>query len=60
MSTLTPPSPKGEGVLAIDVEGLTKRFGDKTVVDNFSMQVPRGSIYGFLGPTEAARRPRSA
>ena len=36
--------------LAIDVEGLTKRFGDKTVVDRFSMQVPRGQIYGFLGP----------
>jgi ABC-2 type transport system ATP-binding protein len=41
--------------LAIDVEGLTKRFGDKTVVDNFSMQVPRGAIYGFLGPNGSGK-----
>jgi ABC-2 type transport system ATP-binding protein len=41
--------------LAIDVEGLTKRFGDKTVVDDFSMQVPRGSIYGFLGPNGSGK-----
>jgi len=41
--------------LAIDVEGLTKRFGDKTVVDHFSMQVPRGAIYGFLGPNGSGK-----
>ena len=43
------------GPLAIDVEGLTKRFGDKTVVDHFSMQVPRGQIYGFLGPNGSGK-----
>jgi ABC-2 type transport system ATP-binding protein len=41
--------------LAIDVRGLTKRFGDKTVVDDFSMQVPRGAIYGFLGPNGSGK-----
>ena len=41
--------------LAIDVEGLTKRFGDRTVVDGFSMQVPRGQIYGFLGPNGSGK-----
>ncbi len=41
--------------LAIAVEGLTKRFGDKTVVDRFSMQVPRGQIYGFLGPNGSGK-----
>ena len=41
--------------LAIAVEGLTKRFGDKTVVDHFSMQVPRGQIYGFLGPNGSGK-----
>ena len=35
---------------AIRVRGLTKRFGDKTVVDGFDMEVPKGAIYGFLGP----------
>jgi len=41
--------------LAIDVEGLTKKFGDKTVVDHFSMQVPKGAIYGFLGPNGSGK-----
>ncbi len=41
--------------IAIDVEGLTKRFGDKTVVDGFSMQVPKGAIYGFLGPNGSGK-----
>jgi ABC-2 type transport system ATP-binding protein len=40
---------------AIDVEGLTKRFGAKVVVDRFSMQVPRGQIYGFLGPNGSGK-----
>lgn len=39
----------------IDVHGLTKTFGGKTVVDDFSMQVPRGSIYGFLGPNGSGK-----
>ena len=41
--------------IAIKVEGLTKRFGDKTVVDHFSMEVPRGAIYGFLGPNGSGK-----
>jgi ABC-2 type transport system ATP-binding protein len=43
------------GGIAIDVRGLTKRFGDKVVVDDFSMQVPRGQIYGFLGPNGSGK-----
>jgi ABC-2 type transport system ATP-binding protein len=41
--------------IVIDVEGLTKRFGEKVVVDNFSMQVRRGQIYGFLGPNGSGK-----
>ena len=41
--------------VAIQVEGLTKRFGDKTVVDHFSMEVPKGAIYGFLGPNGSGK-----
>jgi ABC-2 type transport system ATP-binding protein len=44
-----------QGELAIDVEGLTKRFGDKVVVDHFAMKVPRGQIYGFLGPNGSGK-----
>lgn len=40
---------------AIEVRGLTKRFGDKTVVDDFDMQVPKGAIYGFLGPNGSGK-----
>ncbi|WP_300544506.1 ABC transporter ATP-binding protein [Maricaulis sp.] len=43
------------GELAIDVTGLTKRFGEKTVVDDFAMQVPKGAIYGFLGPNGSGK-----
>ena len=39
----------------IDVTGLTKRFGDKLVVDRFDIRVPRGAIYGFLGPNGSGK-----
>ena len=39
----------------IDVHGLTKRFGDRTVVRDLSMQVKRGMIYGFLGPNGSGK-----
>jgi ABC-2 type transport system ATP-binding protein len=41
--------------IAIDVRGLTKRFGNHTVVRDLSMQVPRGAIYGFLGPNGSGK-----
>ena len=41
--------------IAIDVHGLTKKFGTRTVVRDLSMQVKRGSIYGFLGPNGSGK-----
>ena len=41
--------------LAIDVRGLNKSFGDKQVVKDFSIQVPRGRITGFLGPNGSGK-----
>lgn len=40
---------------AIDVAGITKRFGDRTVVNDIAMQVRRGEIYGFLGPNGSGK-----
>lgn len=47
--TPAPPQP------AIAVEGLTKSFGDKRVVDDVSMTVDEGEIAGFLGPNGSGK-----
>src|SRR3954468_13580174 len=41
--------------LAIDVHGMTKRFGALTAVDHIDLQVPRGQICGFLGPNGSGK-----
>jgi ABC-2 type transport system ATP-binding protein len=41
--------------IAIDVEGLTKSFDGRKVVDNLTMQVERGRIHGFLGPNGSGK-----
>jgi ABC-2 type transport system ATP-binding protein len=41
--------------IAIEVKGLTKSFGGREVVHDLSMQVKRGSIYGFLGPNGSGK-----
>jgi ABC-2 type transport system ATP-binding protein len=41
--------------LVIDVHGLNKSFGPKHVVRDFSLQVKRGEIYGFLGPNGSGK-----
>jgi ABC-2 type transport system ATP-binding protein len=41
--------------IVIEVEGLTKFFGTRKVVDNLSMRVERGMIYGFLGPNGSGK-----
>jgi len=45
----------GPAPIAIDVRGLTKSFEGREVVHELSMQVKRGSIYGFLGPNGSGK-----
>jgi len=40
---------------SIDVAGLNKSFGDKHVVRDLSLKVPRGQIFGFLGPNGSGK-----
>ncbi|MBY0422700.1 MAG: ABC transporter ATP-binding protein [Parvularculaceae bacterium] len=39
----------------IDVRGLTKKYGGRAVVDGFDLSVPKGAIYGFLGPNGSGK-----
>ena len=41
--------------LAIETEGLTKRFGDLAAVDGLDLAVPAGSVFGFLGPNGSGK-----
>jgi len=41
--------------LAIDVRGLTKRFGKKLAVDHIDIAVPKGEVWGFLGPNGSGK-----
>ncbi len=41
--------------LVVDVQGLNKHFGPRHVVKDFSLQVRRGEIFGFLGPNGSGK-----
>ncbi|HEX3780709.1 MAG TPA: ABC transporter ATP-binding protein [Pseudonocardiaceae bacterium] len=55
------PRPRAEepeppaGDWAVEVHGLSKRFGTRTAVDNVDLVVPRGSAFGYLGPNGAGK-----
>lgn len=40
---------------AVELTNLTRRFGDFTAVNNLSLQIKQGSIYGFLGPNGSGK-----
>lgn len=41
--------------LVIETDGLTKRYGDVVAVDQLSLRVPRGGVFGFLGPNGSGK-----
>lgn len=40
---------------AIELEGVTKRFGDHVAVDRLDLAVPEGAVYGFIGPNGSGK-----
>ncbi len=41
--------------LSVEFEGVTKRFASVTAVDDLSLSIPEGSIYGFIGPNGSGK-----
>lgn len=39
----------------VEIENVTKTFGEVTAVDGLSLSVPQGSIYGFIGPNGSGK-----
>ena len=48
-------SPPAGDLDAVSTAGLTKRFGARTVVEEVDLSVPRGAVYGFLGPNGSGK-----
>ncbi len=40
---------------AVELENVTKRFGDLVAVDRLDLVVPEGAIYGFIGPNGSGK-----
>ncbi len=40
---------------AITIRGVTKRYSGVTAVSNLDLTVPRGSLYGFIGPNGSGK-----
>ena len=56
MSSAPPLGRESPGpALAIETRALTKRFGRQLAVDGLDLQVPTGSVFGFLGPNGSGK-----
>jgi ABC-2 type transport system ATP-binding protein len=50
-----PEEPGGPAQAAVRTTGLSRRFGKQLAVDEVGLHVPRGSVYGFLGPNGSGK-----
>jgi ABC-2 type transport system ATP-binding protein len=39
----------------VQMRGVTKRIGTRTIIDNLTLDLPRGEVFGFLGPNGAGK-----
>ena len=44
-----------QATAAVRTRGLTRRFGSQVAVDGVDLEVPRGAVYGFLGPNGSGK-----
>ena len=44
-----------QGMPAVEVSSVTKTFGEITAVDDLSLSVPEGVVYGFIGPNGSGK-----
>ncbi|ABD09689.1 hypothetical protein ThrDRAFT_01314 [Frankia casuarinae] len=51
----TRPVPETDRPAAVDVQGLTKRYGRRTVVTGLDLTIPEGVVAGFVGPNGAGK-----
>ncbi|OVE85538.1 ABC transporter ATP-binding protein [Natronolimnobius baerhuensis] len=49
------PGSSGTGTAVIETADLTKRYGETTAVSGLTLEVDRGTVYGFLGPNGAGK-----
>lgn len=54
-AALHEPGSPAAADLAIETRGLVKRFGHRAAVDGIDLAVPRGSVFGFLGPNGSGK-----
>src|SRR5438270_5527732 len=53
--TRAPVARRSGSAVALRTEGLTKRYGGRAAVDRLSIDVPAGSVCGFVGPNGAGK-----
>ncbi|HEY3807544.1 MAG TPA: energy-dependent translational throttle protein EttA [Kofleriaceae bacterium] len=54
LEIVIPPGPRLGGEVVM-FDNVTKGFGDRTLIENFSFKLPRGGIVGVIGPTGAGK-----